>query len=74
MTVNHDVVGSSPTAGVLDKRKKKSKIASLSLESCPSGRRSMIGNHVGGQPSQGFESLALRQYLKLKIMAPWSSG
>ncbi len=48
MTVNHDVVGSSPTAGVLDKRKKKSKIASLSLESCPSGRRSMIGNHVDG--------------------------
>ena len=47
MTVNHDVVGSSPTAGVLDKRKRKSKIASLSLESCPSGRRSTIGNRVG---------------------------
>ena len=48
-TVNAMVVGSSPTFGA------------ILLESCPSGRRSMIGNHVGGQPSQGFESLALRQ-------------
>ena len=31
------------------------------MESCPSGRRSTIGNRVGGHKlSRGFESLALR--------------
>jgi hypothetical protein len=46
--VNRSVVGSNPTCGAI-------------LESCPSGRRSTIGNRVDGQNlSQGFESLALR--------------
>ena len=49
MTVNHDVVGSSPTAGVSHNEKKEEYCASFSLESCPRGRRSMIGNHVDGE-------------------------
>ena len=51
--VNRAVVGSNPTGGAI-------------LESCPSGRRSTIGNRVGGYKlSQGFKSLALRQYNSL---------
>ena len=47
--VNRSVVGSNPTCGA-------------KMESCPSGRRSTIGNRVGGvKPSRGFKSLALRQ-------------
>ena len=50
--VNRSVVGSSPTCGA------------IFMESCPSGRRSTIGNRVDGHNlSQGFKSLALRHNL-----------
>ena len=53
MTVNHDVVGSSPTGGVMMYR--------LAGRVVRAGRRSTIGNRVGiSKVSQGFESLTLR--------------
>ena len=52
MTVNHDVVGSSPTCGVLQNILDTRRVVRA-------GRRSMIGNRVGRKLSQGFESLTL---------------
>ena len=53
MTVNHDVVGSSPTCGVIR----------LVWRVVRAGRRSTVGNRVGDYSSQGFESLTLRKSL-----------
>ncbi len=42
------------------------------MESCPRGRRSTIGNRVGGDKlSQGFKSLALRHLIKI---SSWPVG
>src|SRR5699024_5151869 len=47
--VNRSVAGSNPACGAIRRAVRV-------------GRRSMIGNHVGPSGSQGFKSLALRQY------------
>jgi hypothetical protein len=59
--VNRSVVGSSPTCGAI-------------LESCPSGRRSTIGNRVGGESCLKGSNPLLSATIYIKTLARWSSG
>jgi hypothetical protein len=57
--VNRLVVGSSPTCGAI-------------WRDVRAGRRSTIGNRVGGvDPSRGFESLSLRHYFLNGPLVKW---